>query len=259
MEKRRPNGDVGPYSQPMGGIIYLGLKTVYPAAGKKEKRPRFNKTDKNRITRCRSLYERYHPALNVAEILEEILTYVVRDDPRAAIWFLRALENLGMQRNAEGMFLSQKAGSSLFSRSFSVGILRGKMMKGKHCVDCFDRLRSKGLNEIDGIPRCWKCLTKRHRLVTQARARTYLAAREVSSSKIKCLLSLKNSGCRAGVDGHLKRVEYMKVPHFLKEDLRNAVKEHGRRGDPFSASSPLLFGEAECSSLDKYSPEVVLV
>lgn len=238
-ESAAPRGtDIGEYGTPMGGLIWLhSLPTArFPKL-------RLNKTDKNRIARCRSLTERYHPALNVAEILEKILSYVVLIDPCSAIWFLRALENLGMRRNAEGMFLNQKIKSSRFNRAFSVGVVRSKMLKGTHCVDCFERLRNKGLNEIDDITRCWTCFTKRHRVVSQGRARTYLKARDVGADKIKCLLSLKNSGCKEGVDGHLKRAEYMKVPHYLKEDLKKAVSQYGRRDKPYRVGSPSLLGE----------------
>ena len=188
-----------------------------------------NKTDKRRINRYRSEHKRYHPALDVSEIFEHIMSYVVWADARSAVHFCRALETLGSRYNFEEMFL-EVFKAQRFTPKIGIGSARVKIMKGDHCLDCLKRLRCHWTSEnnvIDRVPRCWSCFQRHHQVVPSYQVKARLLAAGMKPHVVNRGLDTKNK-CLCGsckcLKSELRFVIYKCTRYFLRDDVKQYIK-----------------------------------
>lgn len=180
-----------------------------------------NKSDKMRAIRYRRFERSYHRALDISEIYEKILSYVVHEDPIAALHFVRALEFLGCHEALELAFLAVRR-DARFTNRIGLGIMRTKMLKGKHCTKCFSIIRSLGINQFTKSPLCQHCFAQNNALITKNEAEIRMRVKGVPVDAIKVLLSPFDDKCPLGV--HLRRIKYKGMTFYLYKEVREAIK-----------------------------------
>lgn len=146
--------------------LFAGNPEIWSSKGRSK--------DRDRLVRCRSPYKRYNPALDIPEIFDRIMAYVHDTHPRSAMWFARALENLGSMETLEYDYLVQSKVKKGYQSRTSVGKFRSILMGDKHCGDCATIMKNKGKNTISDVPRCWVCMIKRFPLVEKKKAQIIL-------------------------------------------------------------------------------------
>jgi hypothetical protein len=224
-----------------------------------------NSTDKDKRNRYRSGYRRYHVALDTIELVASIILLVGDDDPVSACSFARALETLGSEYDLELSYLKVK-GQQYTNSKMNLKITRNKLLKGRHCVECFAILRGGGghVNEISRRPRCWFCTMKKFKLVTRTMARTIMMRVFKLPTEFVCnIMGLRRNSRsvvmnmrrgnkndpmfvvqdRSEISGAgfplVRRMKYMKQWYFSYEDLVRAgkvcrkgfIKEYGIEDD----------------------------
>lgn len=191
------------------------------------------KKDRIRLNRVRSIYTRYHPALDIKEIYEKIVGYLDPADPADVVNFARALETLGCRENLEGLYLKRKIESWGYTSRVSIGLMRKKILGGFHCNLCGERnnlldpAKNMKRNTITNVPTCWKCMNKKYKLIDKKKAIELFMGYNASMPMPDILAILSpppSHKCKHGPEGHLRYVKYSHRFFYLKKDVMEAKK-----------------------------------
>lgn len=219
-------------------VLVMGDKFDYVKwylGGFKIQRPwkRGPKKDRIRINRVRALKPHYNYALDIPEIFNKIMDYLDHTDPMDAINFSRAIETLGSEANLEGLYLLKKHKEWGYTDRVSLGLLRCKIAKAKHCRRCGERSNTYGYGSSDSItttPLCWICLNLRFALISKTRAKSFME-NAVDPMMPPCLIKMMlkpNQNEMISVNGiskYIRNVKYRQVRYYLKSDVKEFIKE----------------------------------